>query len=89
MTISVELLLNVVLLLALAFLVVTWIWQWKSDNSYACRIARFLTHVALTAIEIGLLTVRLLNGESYGFQIFLSYLWLFNVVLSAFSLKND
>ena len=66
MTISVELLLNVVLLVALAFLVVTWFWQWKSDNSYACRIARFLTHVALTAIEIGLLTVRLLNGESYG-----------------------
>lgn len=89
MTISVELLLNVVLLLALAFLVVTWIWQWKSDNSYASRIARFLTHVALTAIEIGLLTIRLQNGESYGFQIFLSYLWLFNVVLSAFSLNND
>ena len=89
MTISVELLLNVVLLVALAFLVVTWIWQWKSDNSYASRIARFLTHVALTAIEIGLLTIRLQNGESYGFQIFLSYLWLFNVVLSAFSLNND
>ena len=89
MTISVELLLNVVLLVALAFLVVTWIWQWKSDNSYASRIARFLTHVALTAIEIGLLTVRLLNGESYGIQIFLSYLWLLNVVLSAFSLNND
>ena len=89
MTISVELLLNVVLQVALYFLVVTWIWQWKSDNSYACRIAQFLTHVALTAIMIGLLTVRLLNGESYGLQIFLSYLWLLNVVLSAFSLNND
>ena len=89
MMISVEALLNIVLLVALAFLVVTWIWQWKSDNSTACRIARFLTHIALTAIEIGLLTVRLLNGESYGIELLLAYLWLFNVVLSAFGLDND
>lgn len=88
MMISVEVLLNIVLLVSLAFLVVTWIWQAKSDSD-ACRIARFLTHIALTAIEIGLLTVRLLNGESYGMQLFLAYLWLLNVVLSAFSLNND
>ena len=89
MTISVELLLNVVLLVALVFLVVTWVWQVKNDHSHSCRIARFLTHIALTAIEIGILTVRLLNGESYGINLLLSYLWLLNVVLSAFNLDND
>lgn len=87
--ISVEALLIIVLLVALAFFVVTCVWQRKSNNSTASRIARFLADIAFTAIAIGLLTVSLLNGESYGMPLFLAYLWLFNAVLSAFSLYND
>ena len=89
MTISVEMLLNFVLSLALIFLVVTWVWKWRNGNTYPCRIAHFLTLVSLTAIDIGLLTVRLLNGESYSNQIILCYLWLFLVAFNAFSLNKD
>lgn len=88
MTVSIELLLNVALLIALAFLVVTWIWQAKSNNSFGCRVARLLTNTALTAIEVGLLTVHFLTGESYGFNLFFVFLWLLNVVMSAFSMSD-
>ena len=88
MTVSIELLLNVALLIALAFLVVTWIWQATSNNSFGCRVARLLTNTALTAIEVGLLTVHCLTGESYGFNLFLVFLWLLNVVMSAFSMSD-
>lgn len=88
MTVSIELLLNVALLIALAFLVVTWIWQAKSNNSFGCRVARLLTNTALTAIEVGLLTVHCLTGESYGFNLFFVFLWLLNVVMSAFSMSD-
>lgn len=89
MTISVESLLEVVSLVVLAFLVLTWVWAAKSNNSKTCRIARFFTHIALTAIEIGLLKVSLLNSESSGVHFFLSYFWLCRAVIQAFSLNND
>lgn len=86
--VSVELLLNVALLIALAFLVTTWIWKAKSSNSRSSRVANFLTNIALTAIEVGLLTVHCLAGENYGMNLFLTFLWLLNAVLSAFSMND-
>ena len=88
MTVSVELLLNTALLIALAVLVVTWIWNAKSNNSFGCRVARLLTNTALTAIEVGLLIVHCLTGESYGLNLLLVFLWLLNVVMSAFDMSN-
>lgn len=89
MMVSVELLLNVALLIALAFLVATWIGRAKSNNSRGWWIAKVLDEATLTAIEIGLLTVHCLSGENYGFNLFLSLLWLFNVVLDAFARSDD
>lgn len=91
MTISVELLLNVVFGVALVFAIVTYVWMLKSDNSSkTCRIVLFLVCISLTAISIGQLAVGLLNGKSYAIMnLFMSYLWLFCVVLSAFNLNND
>lgn len=89
MTVSVELLLNVALILALAFLVVTWIWKSESNNSFGARVAKLLTETALVSIEVGLLTVNCLTGESYGFNLFLVFLWLLNMVMSALSMRND
>ena len=88
MTISVELLLNVVLKGAFAFLIIALIWEWKSNKSYASQIARIFSYVLFESIYIGLLTVKLLNSESYGFYLFMSYLWLFDLALYASSLNK-
>ena len=50
MMVSVELLLNVALLIALAFLVATWIGRAKSNNSRGWWIAKVLDEAALAAI---------------------------------------
>ncbi len=89
MTVSVELLLNVALLIALAFLVVTWIWIAKSNNNFGARVAKLLTETALVSIEVGLFTVHCLTGESYGFNLFLVFMWLLNMVLSALNMRDD
>lgn len=86
--VPVDLLLNVALLIAIVFLVATWIWQAIVNNSFGCRVARLLTTTALTAIEVGLLTVHCLTGESYGFDLFMVFMWLLNVVISAFAMST-
>lgn len=84
----VDLLLYVALLIALLFLVVTCFWKAISNNSFGCRVARLLTTTALTAIQVGLLTVHCLTGESHGFDLFMVFIWLFCVVISAFAMRN-
>ena len=86
MTVLVELLLDVALLIALVVNVVTWIWNFKSNNSFSSRVAQFLTHIALVAIEVGLLKVRFLTGQNYWPDI-IAFLWLLNVVLDGLSMR--
>lgn len=88
MAISVELLLEVIWLLAFVFLVGTVVRQHKAGNSKDYRIAQFLTCIAFVAIDIVMLTIKLLNGESYLLHLFVTYLWLLLAVLSAFRLDN-
>ena len=88
MALSVELLLNVAFWIALAFLPVTWIWKTISSNSFGSRVAALMTHTALTAIEVGQLTVCCLAGEKYEPHLLLVFVLLFNVVLSALYLRD-
>lgn len=88
MAISVELLLEVIWLLAFVFLVGTVVRLYKSSNSKEYRIAQFLACIAFVAIDIVTLTTKLLNGESFVIHLFVTYLWLLFAVLSAFHLDN-
>ena len=87
-SVSVELLLRVAFFIALVFLAVTYIWKRKSNNSLASRAARLWTGAALTAISVGIVIVRCLTGESYGFYLFLTFLWLLFVVLAGLSMSD-
>ena len=85
--VPVDLLLYVALLMALLVLGVTCFCKAISNNN-GCRVARLLTTTALTAIQVGLLTVHCLTGESHGFDLFMVFIWLFCVVISAFAMRN-
>ena len=82
----VEFWLSVAGVLAMVWLIVNLIWQWKSKNNHACQMALIITYVALTAIEIGLAIVRMLNGESFFYQISLACLLLFLIIFLAVKL---
>ncbi len=88
MTESVELLLSFCLCIALAFLVVTWIWKAKANNSFSCRLAQFLTYTALLAINAGLLAVHYLTGKNYVFNLLGIFAWLVCMVLSVLNMRN-
>ena len=89
MTVSVESLLFVAYFIALAFMAVTYIWKRKSNNSLASRVARLWTGAALTAISVGVVIVRCLTGGSYGFYLFLTFLWLLFVVLAGLGMRDE
>ncbi len=88
MTVPVDLLLYVYLLIALLFLIATCFWKAISKNSFGCRVARLLTATALTAIQVWLLTVHCLTGESHGFDLFMVFMWLLCVVLYTFAMSD-
>lgn len=85
---SVELLLNVALMIVATFFVATWVRPTKSNNSKKTWAIRLWISTALTIIEVLLLTVNCLMGEDWGLNLALVFIWLSEVVISAFALSD-
>lgn len=78
--------LNIAGVLAMVWLMVNLVWQWKSKNSYSCQMALIINYAALAAIEIGLAIVGMLNGEIFVHQILVACLLIFLSIFLAVKL---
>lgn len=81
-----EIILNLLLVIPVTFFVLSWI-QRESKKREA-RILESLGNITVVAIEIGLLIVRITNGESYRFQLVLAYAWLIRIAYEGVSQKD-
>lgn len=88
-TVSVKLLLLCVVLLIGIFFIATFVWEKKRGNNGFVRIVRFLTAIVAMALRIGILTVTLLQGQSFLKEFILAYGWLIMVAMSGFGLRNN
>ena len=87
-SVSIELLLCVAYLIAQLCFTITLIWA-TSSNSRKSRFVNFLTTLAATAIEVGLLIVHCLAGKEYGIDLFFVAMWLCGSVLSAYKVRKE
>lgn len=88
-TVSVKLLLLCIALLIAIFFVATLVWEKKKGNNGVVRIVRFLTAIVAMALRIGILTVTILQGQSFFKEIIIAYIWLVVVAISGFMLKKQ